>query len=86
LMRWYQKWFLKNKKIYYFDIFLSEKQPQPYSQTGSNGVLNQECHPAAYFSERLNEAKQKYSTYDNKFYLHQHPSHRQVVVMVEFQK
>lgn len=45
-----------------------------------NGVLNQECHPATYFSEKLNEAKQKYSTYDNKFYLHQHPSRRQVVV------
>jgi len=33
------------------------------------GVLSQERHPVAYFSEKLNEAKQKYSTYDNKFYV-----------------
>jgi hypothetical protein len=28
------------------------------------GVLNQDDKPVAYFSEKLNEAKQKYSTYD----------------------
>ena len=32
------------------------------------GVLSQEGHPIAYFSENLNEAKQKYSTYDEEFY------------------
>jgi hypothetical protein len=32
------------------------------------GLLSQERHPVAYFSEKLNEAKQKYSTYDKEFY------------------
>ena len=32
------------------------------------GVLAQEGHPVAYFSEKLNDAKQKYSTYDKEFY------------------
>ena len=32
------------------------------------GLLSQECHPIDYFSEKLNEAKQKYSTYDKEFY------------------
>ena len=32
------------------------------------GVLSQDVKPVAYFSEKLNEAKQKYSTYDKEFY------------------
>jgi len=32
------------------------------------GVLSQESHPVAYFSEKLNDARQRYSTYDKKFY------------------
>ena len=32
------------------------------------GVLNQEDRPIAYFSEKLNEAKRKYSSYDKEFY------------------
>ncbi|XP_054809551.1 uncharacterized protein LOC129311312 [Prosopis cineraria] len=36
--------------------------------TGIGGVLSQEGHPVAFFSEKLNDAKQKYSTYDKKFY------------------
>lgn len=35
---------------------------------GIGGVLSQEGHPIAYFSEKLNDAKQKYSTYDKEFY------------------
>jgi hypothetical protein len=31
-------------------------------------VLSQEYRPIAYFSEKLNEAKVKYSTYDKEFY------------------
>jgi len=31
-------------------------------------VLSQEKRPLAYFSERLNGAKRKYSTYDKEFY------------------
>ena len=33
------------------------------SGIGIKGVPSQECHPIAYFSEKLNDAKQKYSTY-----------------------
>ncbi|PKA45571.1 hypothetical protein AXF42_Ash021624 [Apostasia shenzhenica] len=33
------------------------------------GVLSQENHHIAFFSEKLNEAKQKYSTYDKEFYV-----------------
>ena len=31
-------------------------------------VLSQEDRPIAYFSEKLNDAKQKYSSYDKEFY------------------
>jgi len=33
------------------------------------GVLSLEGCPIAFFSEKLKEAKQKYSTYDKKFYV-----------------
>ena len=38
------------------------------SRVGIGGVLSQEWHPIAYFSEKLNDAKLKYSTYDKNFY------------------
>ena len=31
-------------------------------------VLSQEDRPIAYFSEKLNDAKKKYSSYDKEFY------------------
>jgi hypothetical protein len=38
------------------------------SHTGIGGVLSQQGHPIAFFSEKLNEAKQRYSTYELEFY------------------
>ena len=35
---------------------------------GIGGVLNQERQPITFFSEKLNEAKLRYSTYDKEFF------------------
>jgi len=39
------------------------------SHTGIGGVLSQHGHPIAFFSEKLNEAKRKYSTYELELYV-----------------
>ena len=38
------------------------------SGLGIGGVLNQEGHPIAYFSEKLKDAQLRYSNYDKEFY------------------
>ena len=38
------------------------------SSVGIDGVLSQEGHHIAFFSEKLNDAKRQYSTYDKEFY------------------
>ena len=38
------------------------------SEVGIGGILSQEGHPIAYFSEKLCDARMRYSTYDKEFY------------------
>jgi len=38
------------------------------SRVGIKAVSSQEGRPLAYYSEQLNNAKRKYSTYDKEFY------------------
>lgn len=39
------------------------------SDNGIGGVSSQEKHPITLFIEKINDAKQKYSTYDKEFYV-----------------
>jgi hypothetical protein len=34
----------------------------------SGGVLSQEGHPIDFYSEKLNDTRRRYSTYDMEFY------------------
>lgn len=42
--------------------------PYDASYVGTKGVLNQEGHSIAFYSENLNDTRQKYSTYYMKSY------------------
>ena len=38
------------------------------SRVVMGAILSQEQRPISYFSEKLNESRQKYSSYDKEFY------------------
>jgi hypothetical protein len=54
LMRWYQKYFLTNKKIYYFNTFSSEKhfkkQPQQHTLKYRGSLVVCQFHDSTRFS------------------------------------
>ena len=39
------------------------------SHVGVGGVLSQDGYPVAYFSEKLNDSRKKYSPYDLEYYV-----------------
>jgi hypothetical protein len=39
------------------------------SHVGIGGVLSQKGHPIAFYSEKLNDTRQRYSVYDMEFYV-----------------
>eukprot|EP00253_Pinus_taeda_P010364 PITA_10364 len=47
-------------------------------------VLSQEDRPVAFFSEKLNESRQKYSSYDKAFYAVQHKLNHKHAKWVEY--
>ena len=52
-----------------FDIYKPFEVAYNASRIRIGGVLSQEGHPIAYFSENLNDMKLQYSTYDKEFYV-----------------
>ena len=52
------------------------------SNVGIGGVLSQERHPIAFFSEKISDAKKKYSSYDLEFYAVEFLMPRKSILMI----